>query len=250
MIEKFFTQSEWFGINFSETIVNLDPKEMASSYFYSQFYRTLEEKYGDVSQLPKEWLEGKRDTAKALSQLLGESNTILSYGCGIGIVEKYLIEDFDFKALFGFDLAKPSKLHYSHPRFNQVTRIEELEQGNFDRIYLCQVLYALDKDGAIQLLKALKNLLKADGFLILVHTSIFDSENGISKIHSQKNRITSKIRRGFQGIPNSKIENEESKQGWGYQRDNEFYEFLISSAGFETSTFLPLAGQSFIICQK
>ena len=250
MIEKFFTQSEWFGINFSETKVDLNSNEMASPYFYGQFYRLLEERFSSISQLPKDWLKGKQDTAKALSQLLQMDSKILSYGCGLGVVEKYLIENHNYKQLFGYDSAKQSKINYSNPDFIRLTQFEELEYGRFDYIYLCQVLYAFDKNEAIQLLKVLNNLLKEGGSLILVNSSISDLENGVSKRKAQRNRIISKIRRELNGISKSKVKNKASEQGWGYQRNNEYYQFLITEAGFNSVTFLPLARQSFALCQK
>jgi hypothetical protein len=250
IIEKFFTQSEWFGINFLETKVDLDPNKIASSNFYSQFYRLLEERYSSISQLPTDWLEGKRDTAKALSRLLKKESRILSYGYGLGVVEKYLIEDFNLKPIFGFDFAKPNKLNFTSLDFICFTQTEDFEHCSFDCIYLCQVLYALDKNEVIELLKTLHNFLKVDGVLILIHFSTSDLENGISKLQKQGNRIIAKIKRELKGNSKSKIENLNSKQGWGYQRNNEFYEFLATEAGFDTITFLHSAQQSFVICRK
>jgi hypothetical protein len=250
MIEKFFTQSEWLGINFLETNLNLNPKTIANSYFYSQFYKVLEEKYNCINQLPKEWLKGKRDTAKALSEIIKKNSKILSYGCGIGVVEKYLIEEFNYSPIFGFDIAKPNKLNYSSNDFIQIKRIEEIKQVSFDCIYLCQVLYAFDKNETILLLQKLNSLLKVGGLLILIHSSIADLENGISKIQTPKNRIISKIRRMSKRILGGEIENKASEQGWGYARNNEFYELLITASGFNTIAFLPLAKQSFVVCRK
>ena len=250
MIERFFTQSEWLGINFLETKVDLNPNEVASPDFYSQFYRLLDERYSSVSELPKDWLEGKQDTAKALSQLIKKDSKILSYGSGLGVVEKYLIENFQFKQIFGYDFAKQSNINYSSSNFTQVNLFEELENGSFDYVFLCQVLYAFDKYAAIQLLRQLNNLLKSGGTLILFNSSISDLENGVSKLYALKKRVTSKIRMELKWSYKSEIQHKASEQGWGYNRDNEFYEFLISEAGFDTVTFFSSAKQSFAICYK
>ena len=250
MIERFFTQSEWFGINFLETKVDLNPNEVASPDFYSHFYRLLDERYSSVSELPKDWLEGKRETAKAVSQLIQKDSKVLSYGSGLGVVEKFLIENFKFKQIFGYDFAKKSKINYSSSDFTQVILFEELENGTFDFVYLSQVLYALDKYAAIDLLRQLNNLLKSGGILILVNTSILDSENGVFKLEALRKRINSKIRRELKWSYKREIQHKTSEQGWGYNRDNEFYEFLISEAGFDTVTFFSSAKQSFAICYK
>ena len=250
MIEKFFTQNEWFGINFLQTNLNLNPNTLATSYFYSKFYKVLEDKYTCISQLPQEWLKEKRNTAKALSQIIEKNNRILSYGCGIGVVEKYLIEEFNYSPIFGFDIAEPNKLNYSSNDFITCKRIEELKHVNFDCIYLCQILYAFDKKEAILLLQKLNSLLKVGGLLILIHSSIIELENGIPKIQTLKYRIISKIRKMSKGISNGEIEKNGSEQGWGYARNNEFYESLITASGFNMVASLPLAKQSFMVCRK
>jgi SAM-dependent methyltransferase len=249
-IERLYTQSNWLGINFIEVEICDNPNKIAGSNFYSEFYRLLGEKYSSRNQLPRDWLEKKRHTAKFVSQFLKKDMKILSYGPGLGVVEEYLITDFNLKPIFGFDFVKPSKLHFVSPDFIQINRIEDLEHCSFDCIYLSQVLYSFDKNEASELLKTLRNFLKADGVLILIDYSVLNLENRISRLIKKVNRIIAKIKREIKRNPKSKIENLEFKQVWGYARNKEFYEFLVTEAGFDTPNFLQSDQQSFFICRK
>ena len=114
MISQFFRQTEWLGIKFSELQVDLKLKELPSAEFYSAFYRHLDQKYTDLCELPSEWLNIKLNTAKFLSLLIPAGSRVFSYGCGLGIVEKYLIENYRVEEIVGFDFASSSKISYKN----------------------------------------------------------------------------------------------------------------------------------------
>ena len=126
MIKEFFTQNEWLGINFSELPVKLYSAKLPSAEFYSVFYRELDKKYIDLSQFPIQWLNIKLNTAHVLSQFIPQGGSVLSYGCGLGIVEKYLIENFGVDKIEGFDFAFSSQAGYKNEKFQRLFSKDEI----------------------------------------------------------------------------------------------------------------------------
>lgn len=125
MIKEFFTQEEWLGINFSEIPVELYSDKLPSAEFYSLLYRELDKKYIDLSHFPVEWVNIKFNTAHALSQFIPQGGNALSYGCGLGIIEKYLIENFGVNKMEGFDWAFSSQVGYKSEKFQRIFSEEE-----------------------------------------------------------------------------------------------------------------------------
>jgi SAM-dependent methyltransferase len=250
VINEFFLQNQWLGIKFSELPIDLKLEELPTAEFYSAFYRHLDQKYIDLCELPSQWLNIKLNTAKLLSQLIPAGSRVFSYGCGLGIVEKYLIENYGVDEIVGFDFASSSKISYKNKNFQIVTSTEEMPLEKFDVIYASQVIYALDDLEVINLLTLLSNKMKHNGKLIISHSSIKSEENGmvLPKI-SLRTRLCSKITNTARRLPVSS--NKKSKsQGWGYIRDNELVEFLAKSAGFKEMIFICAAGQSFLVCSS
>ena len=250
MIKEFFTQNEWLGINFSELPVELYSDKLPSAEFYSLFYRELDKKYIDLSQFPIEWLKIKLNTAHALSQFIPQEGSVLSYGCGLGIIEKYLIENFGVNKIEGIDFAFSPQVGYKNEKFQRIFSEEEISLKKYEVIYLSQVIYSLDDSEAISLLSFLSKSLKHNGKLIISYTSILSFENG--SVLSQRfiikllgNKLTNICKRMFFG--NSK---KSGSQGWGYMRDNELTELIAKRAGFAELIFFSSAQQSFLICSK
>ena len=69
MISKFFAQNQWLSINFSELPIELRSDQLPSVEFYSTFYRYLDQKYTNLGELPKEWLNSKLNNSKAFSSV-------------------------------------------------------------------------------------------------------------------------------------------------------------------------------------
>ncbi len=248
MISEFFVQNQWLGIIFSELPVDLKLQELPTAEFYSAFYRHLDQKYTDLYELPSEYLNIKLNTAKLLSQLIPAGSRVFSYGCGLGVVEKYLIENYGVDEIVGFDFASSSKISYKNKNFKIVASTEEIPLEKIDVIYASQLIYALDDLEVINLLTLLSNYLKHNGKLIISHSSVKSSENGmiLPKI-SLRTRLCHKITNVAKRLPVSSNKKPKS-QGWGYIRDNELVEFLAKSAGFKETIFICAAGQSFLVC--
>ena len=194
-IEKGYCEIEWQNIYFDELEIELSTKNLPTNNFYNRFYKRLFEKYNNIESLPKIWLKNKRDTAKNILKEINNNQQVLSYGCGIGYVEKTLIELNASLDLYAFDFADNAN-HWIKTNFSKITYINKLPINHkFDLIYLCQLLYALSYSDCIELIKELSNHLKPSGKILLIHTSIIPHENG-EKVsnHTLKNYIKNIMR--------------------------------------------------------
>ena len=180
-IEKPFWQTEWNNIKFENLDIPLLDDQLASSDFYSSFYSKLFSTYKDFESLPLAWQNNKTATAKAIGQEVGQRASVLSYGCGLGFVEKQLIGFRPDLSITGFDFVESAgrwiKRDLHNIKYTQTIQ----DDTKYDVIYLCQVLYALSFSDCVDLLKSLSNCLKNNGKLILINTSITDEENREAK---------------------------------------------------------------------
>lgn len=86
-------QQEWHGIPF-RSFATLSSTRLADGAFYSAFYKKFFERYQAPSDLDREWLEVKNQSFEFLLQhpAVTRDRRILSLGCGLGIVERRLLE--------------------------------------------------------------------------------------------------------------------------------------------------------------
>ena len=87
-----FYQNNWHGIKFSSFGKN-NLKNIADINFYNKFYNKFFLKFKYFDDLSNDWLNYKSEVAKIIQKQFGDKNNILSIGCGIGIVEKYIVEN-------------------------------------------------------------------------------------------------------------------------------------------------------------
>jgi len=248
-IEKVFYQNEWLNIYFYELGIELSTENLPTNNFYNQFYKKLFEKYDNVECLPKFWLKGKRDTASNILKEINNNQQILSYGCGIGYVEKTIIELNPNLDLYALDFADNAS-NWIKTNFSKITYTNKLLiSQKFDLIYLCQVLYALSYFDCIELIKQLSNHLKPNGKILLINHSIIPQENG-EKVsnHTLKNYIKNIMRpfykKYFQTSKKYKV------QFWGWERDNKKYFEMAIEANMNISKSWIAAKQSFIMLSK
>ena len=83
-----FWESEWQGIPSESLGVAMHTDQLAEAGFYDAFYSRLFEQYRSFDQLPSDWCQAKRETAGVLASLLPPASAVLSYGCGLGVVER------------------------------------------------------------------------------------------------------------------------------------------------------------------
>ena len=84
-------QKDWHGIEFSD-FAQCDVNNIAAKDFYDKFYEVFFEKFKCFDDLDKNWVTYKNQIAEVILDEINNKKNILSIGCGIGIVEKYLIE--------------------------------------------------------------------------------------------------------------------------------------------------------------
>ena len=86
-----FYQSQWHGIDF-KSFTTCNAKIIADEDFYNDFYREFFIKYKSFNDLGETWLKYKHNIADEIIKQLDVKHTILSIGCGIGVVENYITE--------------------------------------------------------------------------------------------------------------------------------------------------------------
>lgn len=97
-------QKRWLNIEFSE-FCQPTHKFMADTTFYKRFYEIFYKKYSGWGDLPSAYLRDKHRVANHLAKVITENNmqTVLSIGCGNGIIEKELIERLPNLQLFAYE---------------------------------------------------------------------------------------------------------------------------------------------------
>lgn len=88
-----FYQTQWHGIPF-ESFAHLSSAQLADASFYASFYDAFFRKYSRPEDLDREWLEVKRQSADFIGghDAVRNAHDILSIGCGLGLIEKQLLE--------------------------------------------------------------------------------------------------------------------------------------------------------------
>ena len=164
MIKLF--QKQWFDISFSE-FSKLNSKKLADTHFYQGFYEVFYKKYSDYNALPLTYIHQKKMVANHLCHLIIEkkAKTILSFGCGNGMIEKEIIHSLPDIQLMAYESnAHNLKWLNNIPQIN--TYHGEFpacfpKKQKFDLIYLSTVDYALSNKDYIALLLTIKNLTRA-----------------------------------------------------------------------------------------
>ena len=238
-VERPFWQSNWQGIEFKDLEVALSGNDLATDKFYSAFYSKLFAMYEDYEALPDHWKKIKNETAHTLSEEIKKGANVLSYGCGLGYVEKSLVEirkdikvtAYDFSEIAAFWIKRDIKSVYYTNNIDPSNR--------YDVIYLCQVLYALPFKDCINLIKSLSINLAENGKLIVINSSIEDI-SPIKGIFKRLLNLVAKYRV-------SKAAKKNDVQFWGFERNDSKYIEMFSKAGLSSIRIFNAANQSVIV---
>lgn len=223
-------EKEWFGINFN-SISKLSLLEIADEQFYDSFYVQFYKKYMGYNDLPKSYIHSKLKHAQIIYDYVNNDNvkTILSFGCGNGLIE-YRMPEFiqmEGKCLDCFEVsATPLKFLRYSKHCNCIS--EELPNKKYDLIYMMTVEYALDNVKLISLLSELKRILSEDGRILLcsITCNVECSLSVYEKLRLLKNEFLEFIRHLFM-FKNSKY------QLWGYRRSPDEILSLSLKSGLE-----------------
>jgi SAM-dependent methyltransferase len=226
-------QTEWHHIPF-RSFARPSSTELATSSFYERFYEVFFEKYRDWGELDEAWVRLKLLTMEFIygHPLVASGKSILSVGCGIGIIEKALLD----KGLRNLEVTEVSvaPLRWLLPHLSS----EKVHIGffpgcvpkdkRFDFIYLSSVEYFLDDVQFVGILKAVKRYLLTNGVCLILSTA-FESETATTRRQIALDSL--------KGCGNLLLEvcgfrKKKEKQFWGFLRNKTDFAKAMALAGY------------------
>jgi len=154
-------QTSWHGIEFGE-FCEMDSKKVAGDDFYNSFYRQFFNRYSKFEDIPSEYIQSKLPAVRFLEEKLQGKRNVISIGCGIGLIEKLLLERK--KSNSEISIVEPSTMALEWIKHNPKLNIyngyfpEALEQAtNFDFGYSRAVEYIFDQQEYISFLRSIVN---------------------------------------------------------------------------------------------
>ena len=223
-----FYQTEWHGIPFT-SFTRPSMQKLADSDFYSLFYSAFFKKYKTVNDLAPEWINLKESAAAFIGTKINKQQSVLSIGCGLGIIELYLLR----KGYSNLDITEVSAtpLAWLKPLLPE----EQVFIGHFPRclpqgkkydvILLASIEYFFKQKEMLYMLEECKALLKENGRCILLSWS-FDFVKKSLKyriIYALKCLLKATVCRFSRRAP---------FQFWGYIRERSEFLALFRKAGF------------------
>lgn len=220
-------QEEWHGIPF-KSFVKTSATKLADASFYGSLYEVFFKKYKRPEELDPKWLEFKMQAVKLLEERKGfeKKASILSIGCGLGVMEKSLIDE-GYSNLEITEVSEaplkwlaphvsPDKVHIGF--FPDCIAANKL----YDFIYLSTVEYCFDQDQLISFLKTVAKRLKPGGVCLLISVSF---ESAGSFIWPRMKDLIKLIL--------AKVGLKKRGQFFGYIRDRSDFHNAMAAAGFK-----------------
>ena len=232
-----FYQESWLEIPFTK-ISHLSFFHLAGSKFYSTFYEEMFARYSSWEALPLAWREIKRCNAEWLidrirehRQELGarpnEPYRVLSIGCGVGYMEKLLL-----------DALPEIELHVNEPStvglkwLRSYLPADQVYIGTpltipgdvyYQMIYISAVDYAMPTTEFVHLLENLRVQLEPQGMVICLSSSFLQEDSIIGSFVNAMKIIIRGILH-FLGV--------RPQQFWGWRRTARDYNQIFKQAGF------------------
>lgn len=231
-------QKDWHGIEFTN-FSQCDSEKIAGKDFYDKFYKNFFKKFKSYDDLDEHWVTYKNQIAAILLKEIKNKKDILSIGCGIGIVEKYLIEH---NSKINLTAVEPS-LNVSR-WIKNVERIK-IKDGyfpdildikkKFDIAYANGIDYVFDDVEYYNFLKSVVDFGIKE--LLIVSASYYTPSFKIYSKEIIKNiLIKIKLYRG--------------RQFWGYNRSIEEQFGAIKEAGFKNISLVFKSESTIVIRAK
>ena len=150
---------EWLGINFKEVAKSSNQK-LPDKFFYESFYSRLDEKYGSVEHLPKNWIQEKRKSSEYLSDILKSvsAKKVLSIGSGLRLIENFIATNDSSIKFYCEDMGSIRNGFITDHKNVIPIFFKDIENHNYDLIYINNVDYALTDEVYYELLTSLKSL--------------------------------------------------------------------------------------------
>lgn len=223
---KKFYQTQWHGIKFQNFIL-MDHEKLADENFYKKFYYEFYKYYSSFEDLDSQWLLSKKEIANfILRSFYRHNQTVLSIGCGIGIIEKNLLKKISKENFFVTEVSKVPLKFISQDLSSENIFIGSFpsnipDQKYFDNILLLSVDYCFEDKDFIQLLNDCYLKLNPRGRLLVISASYLSSYLLIK--YATKDFIKNVL--FFFGLITR-------GQLWGYQRTASCYRNLFKKSFF------------------
>ena len=235
-----FYQTEWQGIPFA-SFARTSCVNLPDAAFYAAFYEAFFRKRRSFSEMSASWTAQKDAWAAKILSCLPASGTpqVLSVGCGLGYVEKALLEKRADIRLHCTEIAE-TPLRWLRPLLPEgrchIGYVPDCLPPalTFDLIYCGSIEYAMPDDIWLRLLQALRARLTAGGELVILSASIRRDAPMSPLGYVRRCRQLLQILRSFLGL--------EAAQFWGWMRTVEEITALCRKAGLSRIEYGPLGG--------
>ena len=218
---------QWHGIALN-TVKGFNAKEIPGKEFYADFYRKFFQTHENWDDLDSDWVDHKVNSARFIQGRLKGMERVLSIGCGIGIIEKYLL-DSGAKDLEIQEVSE-EPLKWIRPLFSSevvhIGRLPECQDHSrkYDYIFLSCVDYCFEFHERIEFLDEIKGLLNQTGRCLVIAPTFHLSNFECSEL---KLWIMFKIKKILSAL---RIYDLGQFVGWRRHK-NEFHHAMVS-AGF------------------
>ena len=238
MRKKF--QYSWHDIMF-ENFIDVSHDKIADTNFYDNFYLEFFKKYHSYSDIPDDYISKKMVVVKYLKPKIRTRNSVLSIGCGIGLIEKLLVENLDIQTKI--TAVEPSKsaikLIKNETRINVYNgffpSVFDKISPQFDFAYARAIEYIFDQDEYVKFLK-----------------SILDygiNEFSIISVSIQRTTISDVLKEVIKTFLN-RLNLYKRGQLWGFVRTEYDHREAFLRAGFKTVNFEKLDYSTIVITGK
>lgn len=208
-------QNQWFEIPF-KSITNPSFKKLADQDFYDNFYKSFFEKFSSYDDLPSSYRKQKLAIASFIANQLQPDDSILSIGCGIGVIENALAQEHKLSLTAIEPSQKALKWLAQNPNVTTIPSYFPsplLQNKKYSLIYACSIEYTLNNEDYLKFLRLIKQT-DATHYLMISHStykpnfrSFLARLNALRCLHSM--------------------------QFWGYLRTQKEQQNLLVQAGFK-----------------
>lgn len=222
-----FYQTEWHGISFGE-VTDLSEYRIADEKFYAEFYKALFQRYTAWNDLDIGWRARKQAVASLIAERLADRDqTVLSLGCGLGMVEHYLRHALPHLRLDVQETTAVPLRWLIHEMDSACVHVGYFPQclpcqARYDLIYLSAVDYCFNRTEWQDLLRRIADRLNPFGRCLIVSASLQNNAYWLEVLRSAYRTMLCRL-----GI-------RQRRQFWGFLRTMADYHSALEGAGFST----------------